>query len=973
MKYFNPSFINPIEPISLDRLGTALDTIDKGNKAALDDKFKIATYFNSLDINPAEASYIQGLNDDINSTIQNNLIGDNYHYAADAIKNEMSKLLTNPVLKGKLQNQKEWKEFNANLDARKDISDRDKDYYKEMNPYKSTIKIDSNGNPIGTETWTPNVTTLATPEYDKIFLEALQIAKPDMIGGSGLTFYDDNGNATKSIANASIMSYYSKTTGKKTVLSKDKIWSAIKGVIDTHPDMKEMIERDYDITDWYNAKNGRTTNTETRDGNGDPIDINHFVSAKYDPLVKAAAYIHSENNVDFHELSNARRNATGNGTGANPYGMYNGQYVQTEEGLVPLYNSAGQYPIDPNTGRPMLFDPNAAFASSGGKVGSATGTRGGKTMTAPGQAFGPKDWYRLNAQIKANSESPIGAETIAANQNNNSRSDMQTAADNLKQIYKEVKGRNLYIPSNTRIKFTPQQLKDLTPDQLYNLKAAAAKYNSAYDAYQDYKQMLPEKDRGTIDFIDRMNSTGKFNINASSADKKYHDFLVKDIFRGGNSIRISIPSNDLKENFRSKIGGKTLKNLGVKVIDDDTIEIDRSHISNVMPILTALYKADSEISSLFGGGNLGQAINHKIRTALTLGIMDDSFTIHAYDKKGNDLGLVASTGSWRSSSGTTKIRATLDGYNNLINYGREKIESQVGIPSVATVSDYFNGEASYYSLNLRDLAAETKNPALYNEYLTVHDATQKAVAQKLNNGSFDVINNRMSVDDGPGFREITDAETRQAYKNLITQVGVKEGSISVSTTAIKDNKGNPVSHTFQIVVPKDDKWGEDAGKVLTIRLHGLDVDQTMGNMFFDSNYANASYNANIIGRKAGISKIINETNLNRNLPYAKIISGGEGAPWQLKVTTKNGNRVANISKTEAIGLMGDMDSYNDLKYKILQQGIKMTPEDANNLMMLYPTIGKLLNLDYTNPKHRSIIESVITNDIMNQDIQDVWH
>lgn len=956
----NDTYINPID---LNQLDNTFNDLRTRSDAAIKATSDLDAYLANLDLNEKEDGYRQRKAKQIHALLDMNDISGFKGFALNDIVTQAGKIASDPVMIGKLRNQKEWKAFNAQLDNRQDISDRDKDYYKEKNPYNSTIKYDSNGNAIGTETWTPNTSLLATPEYDKIFLEAIQIAKPDIIGGGGLTFYDDNGNATNNIANAANMSYYSKTTGKKTYLSKEKIWSAIKGVIDTRPDFKEMIERDYDITDWYNTKHGRTTNTETRDHNGDPININDFISAKYDPLVKAASYIHNESDTSFHEISAARRNA--NNAYNNPYSaMYNGQFAQTEDGLVPLFNSAGQYSIDPTTGQPIMFNGGMPGMFSSTKAGTSTSGRGSKNVAAPGQTFGVKDFYKLNAGMKSNIETSLGAETIAANKNNNSRADMQTAADNLKQLYAEIKGRKLVIPLGTRIKFTQKQFEGLSDAEIYNLKAAAAKYNAAYDAYQDYKTIIPEKDRGTVDFIDRMNSTGEFNINASNEDKKFHSFIVNNIFKGGNSIRISMSSNDLKENFRSKISGQTLKNMGVKVIDDDTIEIDRSHIANVMPILNAL--KDSYVQT-------NATLRSNVRRIFTLGIANDGFEIKAYDRKGNDLGISVGAGPWKGDASFNSFKSYLKEYNDIVNNKKSKIESQVGISPNVTVNDTFNGEPSYYSLNLRNLAASSNNPALMQHYYNVHEATRNKIEQLINNGSFNAIENRMSVDDTGIFREVTDAAEKQKYKELITQCGVKPNSVSVSTTYIKDNRGNCASHTFQVIVPKDDKYGDAAGKTLTFRIHGLDLQDESGSMFFESNYANATHQANVIGRKAGISKVINETNLNRNLPYAKVISGGEGSPWKLKVTTNKGDRITNISKEEAINLMGDMDSYNDIKYKILQQGIRMTQDDATTLMSLYPTIGKLLNLDYTNPRHLSIIEQVVENDIYNKDIQDIWH
>ena len=295
-KNINKEFVAPVE---LQTLQNSFNTLEKGHQEAVKTASELKTAMANLDLNEAEDEYKQNKINEIQNTIEANTTYGNMYSALDDIVAKAGDLSRDPGILGRLRAQKDYKEYIDNLNKRTDISEADKEYFREVNKYYYEDKYDKNGNVVGGTKWNPLDREVASPDIAKMSAQAIAIAAKDA-GGSNSVYYKtaDGKYTTNAALSVDNLPYFQKE-GEFERLTKDKIRNALKFVISNTPGAAEGLQQDFKIAKWRHDKsindinnNNKLVIDDTTDDKGLPLDFNQYMEKRLQGFYASATYNH---------------------------------------------------------------------------------------------------------------------------------------------------------------------------------------------------------------------------------------------------------------------------------------------------------------------------------------------------------------------------------------------------------------------------------------------------------------------------------------------------------------------------------------------------------------------------------------------------------------------------------------------------------------------------------------------------------
>lgn len=317
---FNPVFRPVVNPIDLEKLGQAYDTLEQGHLKAIDTASAVEAELAKLDLNEVEDEWRQQQVNKIRSAVTNNSTYGNAYGALDDVIRENGSIMSNPGMIGRLRAQQDYKKYIDNLEKRTDIPEDYKAYFKEQNTYNYKDITDNKGNIIGGSKWNPAVQEVSTVPMSQLLDKALQWAAKESGGGSQTRWLDSQGKVTNDITKSVTGEIYSSATNKWERLSKDKLAAAVAAVIENTPGAKASLDQDYKIAKWKYDKSGGN-NPDITNKDGILLTPEEYLNKRIDPFYKAATYYNQTSSTTYGEawkaqLALARQQAAAGSGGA---------------------------------------------------------------------------------------------------------------------------------------------------------------------------------------------------------------------------------------------------------------------------------------------------------------------------------------------------------------------------------------------------------------------------------------------------------------------------------------------------------------------------------------------------------------------------------------------------------------------------------------------------------------------------------
>lgn len=299
-----PEFVNyqlqqiPIRQIDTNLVGNTLATITAGNKEALQKQSELRTAIANMDLNEAEDGFRQQLFDDITTTIENNSVAGNAYYALDDIIKKAGDIGSNPGLLGRLKAQQAYKQFQADVDARKDLNDDTKAWAKAKNPYRYQDKIDeATGRVIGGTEWKPRITPVEDIDMNKVYALASQYIKPKKSNLNSTTFVDEKGNISKTYKPGYFV--LNEITGRKEEVTREMADNAINMAINANPEIEASIKQSFEVAKWKHSK-GDTDDNLAYDSTGKEKSYDKYRNDLIDPYINYMTYSETQSSTKWN-------------------------------------------------------------------------------------------------------------------------------------------------------------------------------------------------------------------------------------------------------------------------------------------------------------------------------------------------------------------------------------------------------------------------------------------------------------------------------------------------------------------------------------------------------------------------------------------------------------------------------------------------------------------------------------------------
>ena len=543
MKTFKYEAREYVPGVDLNILGKTFDTLEQGHKEAVKTASDLKVTLANIPLNEAENEWRQRKVNEIQQTIDDNTVFGNSYAALDDLILKSGNLMSDQGMIGRIQAQKDFKEFETRVLNDNSLPQNYKEYFLEKNPYHYEDKYDDKGNLIGGTKWKPTVSPTNVIPINQLIAQAISLAAKEHGGGTTTRWLDANGKVTTNPMKAFDGEVFNHTTNEWDRLSKEKIWQAFKGLVNTTPGAAESIQQDYDVAVWEHdksvkANNGKPVISDITGSDGILLTPEQYLHKRVDPVAQAASYYNSTSRTTY-------------GNGLKTYKAARARVEEAErrksQGAQNVINSSTSTPIK------IQVNPGQAFQSQRqnafNTIREAYKQLTGKTINPSSNPLGNKNF---------------GNEVIT----------------NLKK-----KG----VSDQTIAQFMPY----------------IRTYNNAVNNLHSIYNSLNPSAKEIFSFNSRMSAGGQL-IPRSQGGTKYDDKMIASInklYGTGHRLVINLKDGDMQTNFRNILGSDNIKRLekeGIRFSNTQII-IGKKNQYYIPLIFNALNKSYKDASSGFGG------------------------------------------------------------------------------------------------------------------------------------------------------------------------------------------------------------------------------------------------------------------------------------------------------------------------------------------------------------------------------------
>ena len=481
MKYYQNVERPILPPVDLSIMQKTYDTLEQGHLKGVELASKLRSAIAQLPLNESEQAYKDELASGIEQVITENSFAGNAYYAIPDLIKTQGDIDSNPVLINKIQAQADYKAFQDSIDADKELTGDMKEYYKELNPYRSGQKED--GSYDTTFKWTPNATPKMVVDLNKMVTQGIARAAKESGSGTVTRWLDKDGNITNDPSKAYDGQVFNTTTGVWEKLTREKILAGIKSVILETPGAQESLKQDYDVALWKLSKqstkdaqgNSIVPVSDVTDENGIPLTETEYLMKRIAPAVEAAQY-----------YNNSTKTTYGDGLAT-----YKAAKVQ------------------------------AAASALGGLNGSSLGL---DDLSSAGRGI---------------------ILSIPTNPGGDAVNSMNTVKNEVIKAYKDLTGRDINPQNYEELSNAVSELSDnLNPVQQVQLGNMLRMYKSAEDTLNAYTKDMTENDRKEWDWANRMLNGGQLINGATKHDDKILNSL-KDKYDSDGNLTVKVSKETL--------------------------------------------------------------------------------------------------------------------------------------------------------------------------------------------------------------------------------------------------------------------------------------------------------------------------------------------------------------------------------------------------------------------------------------------
>ena len=318
---------------AINQLIDTTDKLEAGHLEAVKAASELRTAIGSLDFNEKDAWLKDELLQGLEKTIDDNIQYGNMYYALDDLIATQGNIFSDPRVTGRLKSQQAYKAFIDATNKRTDITEDEKEWLRELNPYHYEDNITEDGRILEGKIWTPNKDLGSDVDLSALMIKAINnVAHKEIRAGEKIVYKDAQGNVVDiktnpgGVAGASIME---ENGNEREWLSKKDIKDAINSMINTTPGAQEYIKNRWDLALWYHNKH------KNDDGYNDPYGITYkdeelslddYKWSLFNQGIDAASYEYRKTTTSQKIMTPTYTNSSGSGYGENIDNIVGGIY-----------------------------------------------------------------------------------------------------------------------------------------------------------------------------------------------------------------------------------------------------------------------------------------------------------------------------------------------------------------------------------------------------------------------------------------------------------------------------------------------------------------------------------------------------------------------------------------------------------------------------------------------------------------------
>ena len=562
MKYYQNVERPILPPVDLSIMQKTYDTLEQGHLKGVELASKLRSAIAQLPLNESEQAYKDELASGIEQVITENSFAGNAYYAIPDLIKTQGDIDSNPVLKNKINAQADYKAFQDSIDANDKMPGDMKEYYKEMNPYKSGQQAD--GSYDTSFKWTPNASPKMIVSLADMVTKGIARAARESGSGTVTRWLDENGNITTDPSKAYDGEVFNSTTGAWERLTREKILAGIQSVILETPGAQESLKQDYDVALWKLSKQPTTDAqgnsivpvSDVTDANGIPLTETEYLMKRIAPAVEAAQYYNNSTKTTY------------------------GQGLATYKA-------------------PKV---KAAASALGGLNGGGLGL---DDLSSAGRGI---------------------ILSVPTNPGGDAVNDMNTVKNEVIRAYKDLTDKDINPQNYEELSNAVSELSaSLNPTQQVKLGNMLRMYKSAEDTLQAYTKDMTENDKKEWDWANRMLNGGQLINGATKHDDKILN-RIKDNFDSNGNFVLNVPKDVLDRfreivtnpsEYGATIGNNTftINKDNINYLPQLLSQLDEAYNSLPVSAMNVGHSAFSFIRERFGDSRVIRKVAHEFNKA----------------------------------------------------------------------------------------------------------------------------------------------------------------------------------------------------------------------------------------------------------------------------------------------------------------------------------------------------------------------
>ena len=562
MKYYQNVERPILPPVDLSVMQKTYDTLEQGHLKGVELASKLRSAIAQLPLNESEQAYKDELASGIEQVITENSFAGNAYYAIPDLIKTQGDIDSNPVLINKINAQADYKAFQDSVDANNELTSDMKEYYKELNPYRSGQKED--GTYDTTFKWEPIATPKKVVDLSKMVTQGIARAAKESGSGVVTRWLDENGSITTDPSKAYDGEVFNTTTGTWERLTREKILAGIQSVILETPGAQESLKQDYDVALWKLSKQPTTDAqgnsivpvSDVTDANGIPLTETEYLMKRIAPAIEAAQY-----------YNNISKTTYGDGLAT-----YKATKVQ------------------------------AAASALGGLNGGSLGL---DEISSVGRGI---------------------ILSVPTNPGGDAVNNMNTVKNEVINAYKDLTGKDINPQNYEELSDAVSELSaGLNPSQQVRLGNMLRMYKSAEDTLNAYTKDMTENDKKEWDWANRMLNGGQLINGDTKHDNKILNRIKNNFDSNGNFV-LNVPKDVLDRfreivtnpsEYGVTIGNNTftINKDNINYLPQLLSQLDEAYNSLPVSAMNVGHSAFAFIRERFGDSRVIRKVAHEFNKA----------------------------------------------------------------------------------------------------------------------------------------------------------------------------------------------------------------------------------------------------------------------------------------------------------------------------------------------------------------------